>query len=224
MSDSSDGSGFTPTRVKTKKDEGLWIFSFADLSLILMSFFALLLATSKPNKQQFDNLVNQISESPPGAPPKGLMVVAEDLERVIKKQNLENDASVRVDVDGLILEFSEHLLFGSGSVKVNPKFVSTTDKVLRVLASAPNHHKITIEGHTDDVPLKNVPGFKSNWDLSAARGITLLNLLEQRGIDGKRMRVMAYAETMPKVQIEGKSGKDLEKARRTNRRVVIRLE
>jgi chemotaxis protein MotB len=224
MSDSPEGSGFTPTRVKTKKDEGVWIFSFADLTLILMSFFAMMLAMSKPNKQQFDNVVSTIQDNKPGQPPSGLMVVADDLEKVIKKQHLEDDASVRIDVDGFILEFSDRLLFASGSVKASSQFVGTTDKVLRVLSQAPDHYKISIEGHTDDVPLKNVPGFKTNWDLSAARSITLLNLLNERGIDAQRMRVMAYADTQPKVLVKGKTGKELEDARRANRRVVIRLE
>lgn len=224
MSDSPEGSGFTPTRVKTKKDEGVWIFSFADLTLILMSFFAMMLAMSKPNKQQFDNVVSTIQDNKPGQPPSGLMAVADDLEKVIKKQHLEDDASVRIDVDGLILEFSDRLLFASGSVKASSQFVGTTDKVLRVLSQAPDHYKISIEGHTDDVPLKNVPGFKTNWDLSAARSITLLNLLNERGIDAQRMRVMAYADTQPKVLAKGKTGKELEDARRANRRVVIRLE
>lgn len=224
MSDSPEGSGFTPTRVKTKKDEGVWIFSFADLTLILMSFFAMMLAMSKPNKQQFDNVVSTIQDNKPGQPPSGLMAVADDLEKVIKKQHLEDDASVRIDVDGFILEFSDRLLFASGSVKASSQFVGTTDKVLRVLSQAPDHYKISIEGHTDDVPLKNVPGFKTNWDLSAARSITLLNLLNERGIDAQRMRVMAYADTQPKVLVKGKTGKELEDARRANRRVVIRLE
>ncbi len=224
MSDSSGGSGFTPTRVKTKKDEGLWIFSFADLTLILMSFFALMLSMSKPDKKQFDNVVSNIQEAPTNQAPQGLMAVAEDLEKVIIKQHLEDDASVRIDVDGLMLEFSDRLLFASGSVKASSQFVGTTDKVLRVLSEAPEHYKITIEGHTDDVPLKNVPGFKSNWDLSAARGITLLNLLSQRGINTQRMRVLAYAETQPKVPTKDKKGKELEDARRANRRVVIRLD
>ncbi len=224
MSDSSGGSGFTPTRIKTKKDEGLWIFSFADLTLILMSFFALMLSMSKPDKQQFDNVVTKIQENAPNASPSGLMAVAEDLEKIIKKQNLQDDALVRIDVDGLMLEFSDRLIFASGSAQPGAQFIGTTEKVLRVISEAPEHYRITIEGHTDDVPLKKVPGFKSNWDLSAARGIALLNFLKDKGISTSRMRVVAAADTQPKVQTKGKTGAELEKARRANRRVVIRLE
>lgn len=225
MSEGGGGGSFKPSRIKTKKDEGLWIFSFADLSLILMSFFALMLAMSKTDKQQFENVVSSIKDNAAAAKPAGsLLAVADDLEKVIIKQHLQDEASVRVDIDGLMLEFSERLLFRSGSDKASPEFATTTDKVLRVLAGAPEHYKITIEGHTDEVPLKNVPGFHSNWDLSAARGITMLNLLGARGMDTQRMRVLAYADTQPKVPTKGKTGKELENARRSNRRVVIRLD
>lgn len=217
-------SGFTPSRVKTKKSEGLWIFSFADLTLILMSFFALMLSMSKTDKQQFDNVVTQIQDKPQDGAPSGLMAVADDLEKIIKKQNIQDDALVRIDVEGLMLEFSDRLIFASGSAQAGAKFVGTTEKILRVISEAPEHYRITIEGHTDDVPLKNVPGFKSNWDLSAARGITLLNLLKDKGISSKRMRVVALADTQPKVQTKGKTGSALEAARRANRRVVIRLD
>lgn len=217
-------SGFTPSRIKTKKSEELWIFSFADLTLILMSFFALMLSMSKPDKQQFDNVVTQIQEKPAPGAPSGLMAVADDLEKIIKKQKLQDDALVRIDVDGLMLEFSDRLIFASGSAQAGAQFAQTTEKVLRVISEAPEHYRITIEGHTDDVPLKNVPGFKSNWDLSAARGITLLKFLEAKGIAPQRMRVLALADTQPKVQTKGKTGPALDAARRANRRVVIRLD
>ncbi len=218
-------SDMQPPRIKVKKKEALWLYSLTDLTFILMAFFALMLSMSKPDRQQFDNVVSAVQpENPLSDKAANLTVVAEDLEKVIKQQHLDLDARVQVDANGLILEFSEKLLFGSGSALATANFAATTEKVLKVLARAPDRYQISIEGHTDDVPMKGKSPFKSNWELSAARGITMLNLLKDKGMDAAHMRVMALADTQPKVPVEGKTGEALQEARRSNRRVVIRLD
>lgn len=221
----SEMEGSNPPRIKPKKKETLWLYSLTDLTFILMAFFALMLSMSKPDRKQFDTVVSHVQDqNPGGAKPANLTSVASELQKTIEQQKLTGDLRVAVDADGLYLEFSEKLLFGSGSAKVNPDFNHTAEKVLKVLAKAPDRYQISIEGHTDEVPIKTKSGFKSNWELSAARGIAVLNILKVRGIDPKRMRVLALADTQPKVPIEEKKGAELEDARRSNRRVLIRLE
>lgn len=213
-----------PPRIKVKKKEALWLGSLTDLSFILMAFFALMLSMSKPDRQQFDNMVSAVQpQNPASEKLANLTVVAEDLEKAIKVLHLEEDARVQIDANGLLLEFSDNLVFSSGSAVAGKAFSTTTDKILRILSRAPDRYNISIEGHTDDVPIKSKK-FKSNWELSAARGITLLKLLQERGMDEADMRVLAVADTQPKVPIEGKSGEALKAARRANRRVVIRLD
>lgn len=213
-----------PPRIKLKKKEALWLYSLTDLTFILMAFFALMLSMSKPDRQQFDNVVSAVQpQNPLSEKAANLTVVAEDLEKAIKQLHLEEDARVQIDANGLLLEFSDSLVFSSGSSQAGSVFTTTTDKVLRVLASAPDRYQISIEGHTDDVPIKSKT-FKSNWELSASRGITLLNLLTERGMDPAHMRVLALADTQPKVPTKDKNGEALQAARRANRRVVIRLD
>ncbi len=213
-----------PPRIKVKKKEALWLYSLTDLTFILMAFFALMLSMSKPDRQQYDQVASAVqAENPASEKLANLTVVAEDLEKAIKQQKLEDDIKVRIDINGLLLEFSEKLVFASGSAQASPNFESTTEKVLSVLSQAPDRYIIHIEGHTDDQPIQS-KSFKSNWDLSAARGITLLKLLQERGLDEKRMRVQAVAHTQPKIPVEGKTGQSLQEARRANRRVIIRLD
>lgn len=213
-----------PPHIKVKKKEVLWLASLTDLTFILMAFFALMLSMSKPDRKQFDNVVSAVQPQNPAADKAAnLTVVADDLEKVIKQLRLQDDARVQIDANGLLLEFSDKLVFASGSAQPGSSFTGTTDKILRVLSRAPNRYQITIEGHTDDLPIKS-RNFKSNWELSAARGIALLNILQERGMDASHMRVQAVADTQPKVPITGRSGEALQAARRANRRVVIRLE
>jgi chemotaxis protein MotB len=213
-----------PPRIKLKKKEALWLYSLTDLTFILMAFFALMLSMSKPDRQQYDAVASAVQpEDPASEKAANLTVVAEDLERAIKQLKLQEDARVQIDANGLLLEFSEKLVFTSGSALPAAAFANTTEKILRILARAPDRYHISVEGHSDDLPMQSKQ-FKSNWELSAARSIALLKLLRQRGLDESRMRVLALADTQPKVPIEGKSGQALQDARRANRRVIIRLD
>ena len=49
-------------KIKVKKPDGLWMMTFADLSFILMCFFALLLSMSKPNVKRFENVIQGLSK------------------------------------------------------------------------------------------------------------------------------------------------------------------
>ena len=72
-----------------------------------------------------------------------------------------------------------------------------------------------LEGHTDSVPI-NTPRFHSNWELSAARSIALLELLSTRfGVPRDRLSIAGYAETAPVAP------NDTEEGRAKNRRVDI---
>jgi len=219
---------------KIKKSEGLWLTSFADMSLILMSFFALQLSFSKPQVDKFDNVTsNMLAKKPPEKKKKkvqepvkenNLQTMQDELMVEIKKSKLEEVATVKLDAEGLAIEFKDKLLFSPGSAESNPNFAKVSDQVMGVIAKSPSRYKITIEGHTDDTPMGTRGKYKSNWELSAARGVTLLNQFKTRGVQTDRMRVIAYAETRPKVPVTELTGPELDTARAANRRVVIRLE
>lgn len=214
-----------PPRIKVRKKEELWLYSLTDLTFILMAFFALMLSMSKPDRQQFDEVVAKVQADPKAeAPPQTLSLVAENLEKIIKKEQLHEDAQVKIDANGLLLEFSEKLLFPSGSSQLNTNFEQTADRLLKVLTEAPDRFRITIEGHSDDQQIQKKGVIRSNWDLSARRAIAMLESLKKRGLDQNRMRIVALADTVPKVQIKGLAAADLADARRKNRRVVIRLD
>ena len=202
------------------------MMTFADLSFILMCFFALLISFSKPNKQKFDNVVNGMVQTPKFQKKKenNLKELAQKIKKEIKKKKLQKSARVKLDADGLAIELKDRLLFRPGSANPSKSLEREAGKVLKIISKAPKKYKITIEGHTDDTPLIGHRKYKSNWDLSAARGISLLNLFARKGVVKDRMRVVAYADTKPKIKVSGKVGDSLRRARAGNRRVVIRIE
>lgn len=206
--------------------------SFCDLSFILMSFFVLLLSWSKIDKSKIENVQEamknkkEIQVDSQGKPLRGqenLKDVSRDLEEVVNRLKMRDAVYIKYDADGLSVEFKDSLLFPSGSADPGQRFSGAIDGVMRVIASTPRRYRLTLEGHTDDVPV-GTGRFHDNWELSAARGFTLLSQLRARGIAEERMSVVAYAHTRPKVVVAGLEGSRLAQARATNRRVVIRIE
>ena len=88
-----------------------------------------------------------------------------------------------------------------------------SEKLAATIVKLPN--KVRLEGHTDSVPIHNAR-YRSNWDLSVARGVAMLDLLAIRyNIPESRMSVGGYAETVPIDNNETPEG------RARNRRVDI---
>jgi chemotaxis protein MotB len=82
---------------------------------------------------------------------------------------------------------------------------------------APTDFPITIEGHTDNVPI-NTPQFPSNWELSAVRATTVLRLFADSGVAAERLTAIGYADTRP---VEPNVLAD---GRARNRRVTILID
>lgn len=95
------------------------------------------------------------------------------------------------------VSLDEKLLFGSGSTEVDARGVSALKKLAVVLEQNPDIN-ITIEGHTDDVPV--VPGshLKDNWDLSVRRATAIIRiLLDNSKINPKRLTASGRGEFLP---------------------------
>ena len=212
---------YRPKKFKVKKGESLWLLSFTDLSMILISFFIVMLSYSTVNQKKADNVQTAVEN--PKRPENNLKALQERIESEVKKQGLQASANVTFDADGLSVEFKDNLLFASGSAQADPKFAKVVGSVMNVIADAPTKYKLIFEGHTDDTPVLGGQ-FGNNWDLSAARGISLLKQFEQRGVTSDRMSVTAFADTRPKIVLAGLKKKQLADARAINRRVVIRIE
>jgi chemotaxis protein MotB len=75
---------------------------------------------------------------------------------------------------------------------------------------------ITIEGHTDNIPMAFSERFRSNWDLSAARSAAVADyLLDSSAIEDGRVSVTGLADTKPLVANDSPAG------RSKNRRIEV---
>jgi chemotaxis protein MotB len=86
-------------------------------------------------------------------------------------------------------------------------------------------YKATVEGYSDDVPINN-PQFRSNWALSSARAVEVLQRFMDAGVAKSRLSVQAFADTRP---IDAKPPDGMAEPDRTsfirslNRRVIVRV-
>lgn len=115
------------------------------------------------------------------------------------------------------ISLDEQLLFSSGSTTVDAKGVSALKKLAVVLEQNPDIN-ITIEGHTDDVPVAAGSQLVDNWDLSVRRATSIIRILTSNStINPKRLTASGRGEFMPV-----SAGKTTE-ARQKNRRTEIIL-
>ncbi|MBI5145504.1 MAG: OmpA family protein [Candidatus Omnitrophica bacterium] len=127
------------------------------------------------------------------------------------------DKQVRLEMmeKGLVITFVADVLFDSGKAKIKPEAYPILDKVVRVLKENVPNLNVGIEGHTDNEPIR-YSGWKSNWELSTARALSVLHYLtDEKEISPERVSAIGYGEYRPV------ASNDTREAQQLNRRVEI---
>jgi chemotaxis protein MotB len=138
-----------------------------------------------------------------------LQSLTSELQTQIEDGKLE----VSLEPRGLVVSLREASFFAPGNDRVNPESFAMLEKVAEAIRKLPN--PVRLEGHTDSKPVSN-RRFRSNWELSAARSIAMLELLATRyQIPREKMAISGYADTAPV------ASNDNEEGRAQNRRVDI---
>jgi chemotaxis protein MotB len=95
---------------------------------------------------------------------------------------------------GVTIEINDSILFSPGQALLQPTLIKAMSAIADLLAAS--DFPITIEGHTDNVPI-NTAQFPSNWELSAVRATTVLRLFNDAGVAAERLTAIGYADTRP---------------------------
>ncbi|MDE2028697.1 MAG: OmpA family protein [Candidatus Omnitrophica bacterium] len=138
----------------------------------------------------------------------------EELEK--RLQNEINNKQVKVEMEnkGLVITFVSEVLFDSGKAKLRPDADAKLDKVANVLNTTVSDLNVGIEGHTDNQPIRK-SHWKSNWELSTARALSVLHYLIGKGISEPRLSAIGYGQYRPVASNATRAG------RQANRRVEI---
>lgn len=170
----------------------------------------------KPEIHKLGNTPQKNSpENMPPPPPADLTKSLDTLQRELTGDLKSGKVQLKLEGRGLVISMREAAFFASGDNIVAPASFSILAKIAAVVQSLPN--QVRLEGHTDSIPIHN-SRFRSNWELSAARSIAMLELLCGRyQIDPARLSVAGYGENAPS------DSNQTEEGRAHNRRVDLVL-
>lgn len=115
----------------------------------------------------------------------------------------------------MVVQMSDKILFDSGKAKLKKDGQAALIEIANILKSIPNR-SFQIAGHTDNVPIRT-RRFKSNWELSTARAVSVVKYMAANGMDPKVLSAAGYAEQDPVGDNSTKEG------RQQNRRIEITL-
>ena len=187
--------------------EGGWVTTFADLMTLLFCFFVLInaLSTQPKNCSDLDKFLNDNKEQ-------------------FKKYELRSTKL------SCIVSLPQDFLFRSGGAILKKGAFKALSPLFKKILEIPEHKSdlMTVEGHTDNVPMRSKK-FPSNWELSSARATIIATMLINRlKYPEESISIVGFADTRPKVSYTDQSGSllkgsELKNARRTNRRVEIVL-
>ena len=123
--------------------------------------------------------------------------------------------SLRWNQHRLIFVLGERVTFPTGQAKLLESFQPTLQRIAALIASKKGY-LVVVSGHTDNTPIKTVQ-FPSNWELSAARAISVAKSLTENGVDPARVSIQGNAEYRPLYKNSTPANKQ------ANRRVEITL-
>lgn len=112
----------------------------------------------------------------------------------------------------LYVTMTDPVLFNSGSIRVKRKYNGTLENVANVLKGNPSL-RLIIEGHADNIPVKEGVGYADNWDVSLARAKSVTKKLIRMGVSENQLLPTGRGEYDP-VATDNSA-----EARKMNRRV-----
>ena len=188
------------------------------------------LATEKDSLEQQIDMHEQRATELGASQQQLAQVLAEREQDVAKLQGTYDDLvsdlqseldSGKVQIEqlanGIRLSVADEILFASGSAELDEQGREILGKVAAQVTSSP--HRVQVIGHTDDLPIRSTlqHRYPSNWELGGARAASVVRLLNEQGVEGKRLNAISAAEFNPV------AANDSEADRSRNRRIEIRL-
>ena len=204
-------------------DPNSWMVTFADLVMLLLTFFVLLLTMSSMDSKKLRNLMTHFSSSTGVLELSGagkvynlggfinkyndtntLLVIDQksfltkiklvsNIKNMLK--DLNNDITLSDDERGVALTFHGNILFNPGKTTLRKETYPVLDVIADAIEECPND--ILIIGHSDNIPIKDEI-YRSNWELSAYRGISVLDyFLIKKRLSPSRFTVGGSGSSRP---------------------------
>ena len=220
-----------------------WLTTYSDMVTLMLCFFTIMFNPDDTTQAQMEQIATSMRTGGIGALAGGQTLSAgrsadlgntvmamPSMERgrnlgtalrravsVFSPEIRSNKIRITHDERGLVITLASDAFFNPASAIININ--TTRDILLRLgsyLASDDlRGRKFRIEGHTDSVDVDPEGPWADNWELSAARSISILRYLADLGIEERRFQIAGFADTVPM------ASNDTPEGRAYNRRVDI---
>jgi chemotaxis protein MotB len=234
----------TPSKRKQEPEEPLgapppWIVSFACLMILMLAFFIVLVSYGTMETGKIVQFVGSFRGSlnilPGGVktelseevvkPSREITIEVAEARGFVskvnaseKKRGFKKRLGLTVTSSGVGITISDYLLFGlkQGRADIDPDMKPFLNDLAELIRDT--SYLVRIEGHTDDTPV-STEQFPSNWELSAARAISILKyFVGEGGISPLRVSAAGHGGYRPLFS------NDTPEHRAGNRRIMIYLE
>lgn len=223
--------------INIKQNTERYLITYADLLTLLFALFIILYSISKPDSEKMEAVLkamnnvfnpaqiidgNNIS---PNASSNNKPEVVIFTERKISIPELQEEVEFHLDnliknntigfektSEGVKLTIDNKFLFPSAKANLVDASRPVLDEIAASLRGV--DMQIFVDGHTDNVPIKSIT-YPSNWELSAARAVSVVQALIQRGVAEQDLVARGFSSQRPKYD------NSTEEGRKQNRRVEI---
>jgi chemotaxis protein MotB len=225
-----------------------WLTTYSDMITLVLVFFVLLFSFSTLDKAKLMKFINSIKGSTtqtgelPDLSATDLGFIIEDtptptplvtpeieeeqfdrlfeqIDLYLQDKSLAKEVFVFREKKGILLRFSDKVLFDSGEAFIKTNAYSILNDIAQMLGELSDMIDIIrVEGHTDNVPIRTSQ-YPSNWELSASRAVAVVRyFIEDQTLDPLKFSATGYGEYRP-IALN-----DSSENRQRNRRVDIMIE
>jgi len=209
-----------------------WMITYGDMMSLLLCMFILILSFSSVETDKFKKAAGSLRgalgikfTAAETSTSRALLQQMQDaqtrealeqMEETLREQDAQKYVRWETTPEGIRIVMNDPLLFDLGKADLKPAVFPILQAIVKVI-EARNPPEIEVLGHTDDLPI-HTDKFPSNWELSAARALKVVQYFARQGnIEPRRLSAIGYGEYRPAYQ-------NTERDRPKNRRVEILLK
>ncbi len=213
-----------------------WVMTYGDMMSLLLTFFVLIVSFSSMQESKFNDAAGSLRSAfgvmgnpdsviefntpivpnhNPESRDADVLYEVRSVEKKILEDGLQDQVAVEVKKDGVLFRIQAPFMFASGSSELTSAPKDLLAKMAGMFSKFP--YEISVQGHTDNIPIRS-SRFPSNWELSAARAVSVARYFQSLGVPAKDLAATGYGEYRPLASNDSAEG------RRKNRRVEVFLK
>ena len=121
--------------------------------------------------------------------------IFQDLVAKLKGMIDAGQLSVYIRNGRMLVKLPDNVLFDPGRTNIKEEGKEAIAQLTTALQAIPGR-KFQVAGHTDNIPI-HTARYPSNWELSTARAVVVLNLMIESGMEPQRLSAAGFADNDP---------------------------